>query len=421
VATSLRLSHPTEVLDHLRPGMTVFVPGMSGESLPFFEALRRDPDRANGLTFVGVHFPGINLTNYLELHPRVRQRAYFMSSSMRGELVSGRVDLLPLDYPGIVRDLEQNLPIDVAIAQVSTPDANGLCSLGACQDFLPSVWNTARLRIAHVNPRLPRTAGSFGIKTSDCQLAFEQDAQIPTLASDPPEATPLAHASLVAELIADGDTLQFGVGRLQAAILASLANHRRLRIYSGMVSTPVTRLLERGVIDGEGAIQCGAALGDAQFYASLHGNPMFYFRPARETHDVRRIAAIPNFCAINSAVEVDLFGQVNVDCLKGRLLAGVGGLPAFSAGARLSLGGRSIIVLPATGDAGRSSRIVVAAEPYGVIALPRHEADYVVTEYGVASLRGRSLHDRARDLIAIAAPQFRDALAARWDEVARRL
>jgi acyl-CoA hydrolase len=343
-----------------------------------------------------------------------------MSPSVRTGLPSGRVDLLPLDYPGIVRDLEQN-PLDVAIAQVSAPDENGLCSLGACQDFLPSVWPTARLRIAHINPRLPRTAGAFAVRASDCQLAFECDSQIPTLATDTPDAATLDHAAVAAELIADGDTLQFGVGRLQAAILAQLENHRRLRIYSGMVSTPVMQLLDAGVIDGERAIQCGVALGDEQFYARLHLNPMFYFRPVRETHDVRRIGAIPNFCAINSALEVDLFGQVNVDYLNGRLVAGVGGLPAFSAGARLSPGGRSIILLPATADAGRTSRIVCAGSRCGLIALPRHEADYVVTEYGAAALRGRSVHDRARALIAIAAPQFRDALATRWHEIAGRL
>ena len=159
MATPFSHSSAREVVSRLRPGMTVFVPGVSGESLPFYEELLRDPERAAGVTFVGVHFPGINRTDYLALHPTTRQRAYFMSPAIRAALEDGRVDLMPLDYPGIVRDLEQNVSVDVAVAQVSPPDERGFCSLGASYDFLPSVWHQARVRVAHVNPRLPRTRG----------------------------------------------------------------------------------------------------------------------------------------------------------------------------------------------------------------------------------------------------------------------
>jgi acyl-CoA hydrolase len=418
---SLRLSSSAAALDLLRPGMTVFVPGMSGESLVLLEELTRHPERADGVTFVGVHFPGINRGDYLGLNPSVRQRAYFMSPALREGLLTGRVDLLPLDYPGIIRDLERMRPPDVAVAQGSPPDAQGMCSLGVSQDFLPSIWHRAKSRILHINPRLPRTRGSFAVRTSDCDVAFESDSTIPTLQDETPNPASLRLAALVAELIKDGDTLQFGVGRLQAAILGSLKNHRRLRVYSGMVSAPVTGLLDAGTIDGMGAIECGVALGNETFYRRLDRDPTFFFRPAAETHDVGRIAAIPNFCAINSAVEVDLFGQVNVDCLNGRLVAGVGGLPAFAAGAQMSPGGRSIIVLAASGDKGRVSRIICSAQSHPLIALPRHAADIVVTEYGVAHLRDRTIQQRAQALLSIAAPEFRDELAALWRNVERRL
>jgi acyl-CoA hydrolase len=137
--------------------MTVFVPGMSGESLPFYAELARNPERAAGVTFAGVHFPGINQTNDLALHPTCRQRAYFMSAAVRSALGEGRVDLMPLDYPGIVRDLEQQLTVDVAVAQVSPPDDRGLCSLGASHDFVPSVWRQARRR--PLDHRLIRNRG----------------------------------------------------------------------------------------------------------------------------------------------------------------------------------------------------------------------------------------------------------------------
>jgi acyl-CoA hydrolase len=327
---------------------------------------------------------------------------------------------LPLDYPGIVRDLEENVAVDMAVAQVSPPDAAGQCSLGASYDFLPSVWQRARLRVAHVNPSLPRTQGSYVVKASDCHLGFESSSAIPTMTTEVPDESTAAHARLVAGLVRDGDTLQFGVGKLQAAILQALTHHRGLKIHSGMASSPVSQLIDCGSIRGKGAVEIGVALGDAAFYERLGADEAFFFRPVKETHDVRRIAAIANFCAINSAISVDLFGQVNAESIDGKWVAGAGGLPAFSAGARLSCGGRSIIALTATADGGKVSRIQ-AAMGSGCVTIPRHEADYVVTEYGVAQLRGRSVQDRALALIDIAAPAFRSDLAARWQETAKLL
>jgi acyl-CoA hydrolase len=401
----------------LRPGDNVFVPGVSGESLAFYDALVREPAKAEGLTFVGVHFPGINRCDYLALHPSVRQRAYFMSPLVREGQSKGRVDLFPLDYPGISRDLERLKPIDVAIAQVSPPNELGMCGLGASQDFLPSIWNRAKCKILHINPRLPNTRGSFGVRAADCDIAFESASAIPTIQDEAPDPASFRLAQLVAGLIEDGATLQFGVGRLQAAILGALKNHRRLRVYSGMVSTAVLGLIDAGAINGTGAIECGVALGDESFYSRLDKDPTFYFRPVLETHDIRRIGAIAQFCAINSALEVDLFGQVNVDSLNGQLVAGVGGLPAFASGAQLSRGGRSMIVLAASGNQGRASRIVCTLASPPLIALPRHAADIVVTEYGIAHLRDLSVTERARALIAIAAPEFREALQAQWRTV----
>ncbi|MET0656702.1 MAG: acetyl-CoA hydrolase/transferase C-terminal domain-containing protein [Steroidobacteraceae bacterium] len=407
------------VASRLRPGMTVFVPGMSGESVPFFEALQRSPAHAEGVTFVGIHYPGLN-RDYLSLHASARFRGYFMTPPLRKGLAEGRVDLMPLDYPGVLSDLESGVRIDAVIVQVSPPDTAGLCSLGASYDFAPSVWSTAHLRIAHINPRLPRTRGSCAIRLQDCTHAFEADSDLPTLAREPVDATSERIAANVASLVPDGATLQFGIGRLQTAILSALKTHRGLRVYSGMVTPGVLTLLEAGALASVPAVETGVALGDASFYAQLHEHPAFYFRPVSETHDVRRLAALPTFCAINSGLDVDLFGQVQADHLDGRLIAGVGGLPAYCSGARLSSGGRSIIALPSTAAGGRTSRIT-AGKRTSLVALRRHEADYVVTEHGVATLRSRSITERARALIAIAAPEFRESLAAEWHEIQRSL
>lgn len=408
------------LLREFRPGMTVFLPGMSGESLALQESLVANPATADGVRFVGAHFPGINRSDYLGLHPRARQRGYFMTPGLRAGLGDGRAELMPLDYPGVFRDLSA-LSIDLAIMQVSPPDATGMCSLGVSSDFQPAVWARAKRRIAHVNPRLPRTRGSFAVRYADFDAVFEQDHAILAYDGGTPSPAMQAHAELVAGLVRDGDTLEFGVGKLQAGILAALSNHRNLRVWSGMASSPVLPLLDRGVIAGRNAVQIGVALGDDALYERASRDDAFYFRPVSETHDVRRIAAIEHFCAINSAVEVDLFGQVNADSVGGKLMAGVGGLPAFVAGAALSNGGRSIVALPAMTDNGKHSRIVPRLSDSAFVALPRYAADYVVTEHGVAAMRGLDLGARARALIAIAAPSERERLAANWHEAQAKL
>jgi acyl-CoA hydrolase len=408
-----------EVTAHLQPGTNVFVPGMSGESQPFYEQLERNPAHAQGITFVGVHYPGLN-RDYLALHPTTRFRGYFMSPPLRKGLAAGRVDLMPLDYVVAQQELASTVPIDTVVVQVSPPDARGSCSLGLCYDFAPLVWERARQRIAHINPRLPRTRGSFAVALQDCHIAFEAESDVPTLPSEPADAVSEQIAAHVASLVPDGATVQFGVGKLQTAIVNALESHQRLRIHSGMVTPAVLGLLKSGAIASEGAIDTGVALGDADFYAQLHDHDAFFFRPVSETHDLQRIAQQPTFCAINSALQVDLFGQVQADHLNGRLMAGVGGLPVFCTGAQLSPGGRSIIALPSTTGDGRISRITVD-QRFGLIALRRHEADFVVTEHGVASLRGLSIHQRARALIAIAAPEFRETLAAGWHAIEREL
>lgn len=404
----------------LKPGMTVFVPGVSGESLAFHEALRANPEAANGVRFAGLLFPGINRSDYVGLHPAARQRNYVMTPGLRAGLASGRAELLPLDYPGIWRDLSTNVEVDLAIAQVAPPDADGSCSLGISSDFHAAVWAKAKRRVLHVNPKLPRTQGTFRLRLDEADALFEAEAPLVLYDAGASNDSIERHAALVASLVRDGDTIEFGVGKLPGAILAALKGHRNLRVWSGMVTPAVAALIDSGAVAAEGAIDCGVALGDATFYERLGRDRAFRFRPVGETHDVRRLAAIDHFCAINSAVEVDLFGQVNADTLGGKLLSGVGGLPAFAAGGLLSNGGRSIVALPAATEDGKTSRIVASFDR-GMVAIPRHGADTVVTEHGIASLRGLTIHQRAEALIAVAAPQFRDQLANDWAALAARL
>lgn len=402
------------VVASLKPGMNIYVPGVSGESLAFYDALKANPEACNGVRFIGAHFPGINHSDYIGLHQAARQRNYFMLPGLRQGFACGRAELLPLDYQGIYRDLAGMDDIDIAIVQVTPPDRHGICSLGPCQDFIPAVWSRARLRVAHVNSSLPRTRGAFNIHWDEIDIACEAQWQMLSYDNGQPTELQDRIAAHVTCLVRDGDTIELGIGKIQSATISSLKSHQNLKIYSGMVMAPILELIDTGVIKGPGSIQIGVALGGDDFYQRTAEDLSFFYRPVSDTHDPCKIAGIPNFCAINSAVEVDLFGQVNSDSINGRQLAGVGGLPNFVHGARMSEGGRSIIVLPSMSDNGRFSRIVAAIPSSCNTAIARQDADYVVTEYGVAALRGLSVHARAEALIAIAHPEQRDNLASVW-------
>jgi acyl-CoA hydrolase len=407
------------VVDLLKPGMTVYVPGVSGESLAFFEALKAAPERAAGVLFTGVHFPGINNTDYLNLDPTTRQRAYFMQSHFRGEGRASRVDLLPIDYRGVWYDFANEVEIDIALAHVSEPGPDGM-SLGVSYDFLPAVWRRAKTKVALVNSQMPRTFGSFRVQESECDYLCTAPCAPLTFDSGEPSDDLRALASHVAGIVKDGDSLQLGIGKAPTAILRELHAHKNLRIYSGMVSDAVLPLLDAGVFDNDVPIQAGVALGDAKFYERLDRNDRFFFRPVSETHDIRHISTIPNFVAINAALEIDLMGQVNCYSLDGKLFAGVGGMPAFVTGARSGEDGRSIFSLSATARGGQISRIVPMLSAGSFVGSPRHAVDLVATEYGVAHLRGLSLERRAEQLIGIAAPQFRDQLSEQWSAIRER-
>src|SRR6266436_3538428 len=225
----------------------------------------------------------------------------------------------------------------------------------------------------------------------------------------------------VASLVRDGDTLQLGIGKMQSAVVRALRSHRRLRLHSGMVTEEIVNLLDVGAIRGPGSVVAGVALGDDAFYRRLSEDASFTFRSVDETHDVDRIAGIPGFVAVNAALEVDLFGQVNSDCLDGQLQADVGGMPPFVAGARRSPGGRAIFCLNATAARGTASRIVPKLGAGSAVGVPRHAVDAIVTEYGVAELAPLPVHRRAERLIELAAPSFRADLAREWATLMARL
>ena len=408
------------LVDALQPGQRVFVSTLSTESALLRDELLADPERARGVTFCGVQFPGIDRTDYLALHPQARQEAFFMSAAVRAGIAQGRAELLSLDYQGIVRHLKDGPPHDLAIAQLTPPDANGYCSPGLAADFMPLVWRRAKRRIAHLNPRLPRTQSSFRVHVSEIDTAIEADTALLPFADASAGDIETRIGAHVASLVHDRDTLQFGIGTVPAAVAGALTSHRSLRFHGGMLPSALRTLWEAGAMDRDARITTGVVLGDSTLHDFVARLQPLWLADVAHTHDVVALAAIPRFVAINSAVEVDLFGQINSERAGGLILAGAGGLPAFAQGALQAPGGRLLICLPATARRGEQSRIVAALDAQALCTLPRYLADAVVTEHGVAQLRGLSLDGRAQALIGIAAPQYRAALAAAWDEIRRK-
>lgn len=310
-------------------------------------------------------------------------------------------------------------PVDLAIAQLTPPDAEGWCSPGVSADFLPLAWARARRRIAHLNPRMPRTRGSFRVHISELDQAVEADLPIAEFRERLPGPLEARIASHVAEIVRDGDTLQFGIGGVPLAIASALCNHRRLRLHTGMATSALRTLWDCGTLDRDAQCTVGTLLGDNALQDFAAALPTLRLHDVRHTHNPTVIGAIPRFVSINGAVEIDLFGQVNAERVRGTVQAGPGGLPVFAAGAQRSPGGRLVICLPATAQGGAVSRITPVIGSGGLVTLPRHLADIVVTEHGAAHVRGLDAQRRAEALIAIAAPEHRGSLAAAWDDLRR--
>lgn len=405
----------------LHPGMTVFVEGASGEPTPLLEALAAAPETSAGVHYVGCRIPGLNVIDPAAFHAEARLTSFFVFGEIARSHAAGRVRFMPLHYSGIWQYLA-GLPVDLALIQVSPPDAHGMCSLGVSVHFVPAVLPRVKVIVAEVNRAMPHPPSSYAIPYQRLDYVIRTERPLLGLPAGAPMAETRQIAANVASLIGDGDTIQIGIGRLPAAVLAALDGHRDLGIHGGLVADQVADLHAAGVITGarkshdRGRMVCTAAIGSERVYRWAADCPELQFAPVSYTHDLRVLAGIDHFVAINSVLAVDLGGQANAEMLDGRQVSGTGGLLDFVRGAHLSQGGRSILALPATAAGGRVSRIALRFGAQDVVSCPRADADIVVTEHGIARLRGSSLEERARALIGIAAPAFRETLEKQWTQ-----
>jgi acyl-CoA hydrolase len=396
------------------------VAGCAGEPLALKQVFHEAPELAEGITFLGVWIPGVNRTDWAAFSPSSRAETIFMSADLRDSFKTGRTRFLPLSYSQAVRWLG-SCELDGAVV-MTAPPTGGRASLGIAADFSPVVLERKDVPVlALANARMPPVRDGIGADEERFSSIVSIDHPLVTVPDEMPPEDLQAVAREVASLVEDGDTLQFGLGRFQGAVLEALAKKRDLAIHSGMISGPVADLLGKGVLREEGdPVTTGVALGSEDFYARVADTASIRYRSVAFTHAASTLMAIPSFKAINAAVEVDLFGQVNGEFLGGRQVSGTGGMVDFSRGAGLSPGGASITALTSTAKNGAISRIVPRLGGPAT-SLARHEAGIVVTEYGSADLRLRTIDQRAEALIGIAHPSHRESLTRAFEELTRSL
>jgi acyl-CoA hydrolase len=397
-------------LARLPPGARILVQGCSGESRLLAGRVRAAGAWLDAPAFTGIRIPGVNETIWLpDADPGrlARFETFFMTATLAEE--RDRVAFLPLPYGDILRRL-RSIRVDAAVFAVTPPDARGMCSFGPTVDFLAELWPSIPLRIAHINPLLPRTAGPTGIPRDAIHVAVEAPEAPVGLPDPPPDARSAAIARHVAGFVTDGATIQTGLGKLPGTILRELTDRRNLRMHTGLIGDAMLDLLAAGAIADGRDITTGVALGTQRLYDALPASGID-FRPVSHTHDPRILARIPGLVTINAAMSVDLYGQGYAEVAGGRWHSGTGGATDFARGAAPG-GGLRIIALPAS--AGDQTRIVPPGNGAGPVSLSRTDIDVVVTEHGAADLRGKSHDARAAALVAIAHPDHRAPLARAW-------
>lgn len=351
------------------------------------------------------------------LERRFRHAAFFIGANVRAAVQEGRADFMPVflsEIPTLISS--GRVKIDAALIQVSPPDRHGFVSLGVSVDIVRAAVDTAEVILAEVNPNMPRTLGDSFLSVDRIARLVPVSDPLPELHAEPLDDVCREIGRNVASLIEDGSTLQMGIGRIPDAVLASLDDRSDLGVHTEMFSDGVMRLAEGGVITGRrktfvpGKIVTSFVMGSRALYDWVDGHPAVEMRPSAFTNDPFQISRNDRMVAINSALAVDLTGQVAADTVRGKFFSGIGGQVDFIRGASRSRGGKPVIALPATAKGGSVSRIQAAFEEGTGVVTSRGDVHYAVTEYGIADLWGKNIRERAEALIAIAHPDFRAEL-----------
>lgn len=400
-------------------GKRVFVGSACAEPRALVEALLKRADDLHDVEI--LHFVTLGEAPYLDKRydRRFRHNAFFVGPATRKAVNVGRADYTPV-FMHQVPELFAGgkVPLDVALIQVSSPDEHGYVSLGIGVDVVRAAAEHAKVVIAQVNCNMPRTLGNSFLRIDAIDAFVEHDEPLLEFAYPQPGAVNDKIASNAARLIEDGDCLHIGYGQTPYHVLSHLGDRRDLGMHTEVVSEAVRDLVEAGVITGKyksylpGRVVCSFAIGNKDLYRYVNLNPNFLFLPTQQVYDPMIIAQNPNVVSIGSALEVDLSGQVSSESLGFNFYSGIGGRLDFMRGAAMSKGGKPIVVLPSTNRAGDTSRIVHRLSAGAGVVATRGDVHYIVTEYGIADVHGRTMRERAMALINIAHPKFRDELLA---------
>jgi acyl-CoA hydrolase/RimJ/RimL family protein N-acetyltransferase len=415
-----------EAVKKVRPGQRVFIGTGCAEPLELVTALTKralelpDTEIVHLLTFGEAPYAHRELAQYF------RVNSFFIAENVRDIIQEGLGDYTPIFLSDIPRLFDSGkLPLDVALIHVSPPDQYGMCSFGVSVDIIHSAASNASLVIAQVNPNMPRTLGNCFIHVHDIDILVPSDTAIIEVPPAQVTETTRQIAEYITALIEDGSTIEVGIGRIPQALLTFLKDKKDLGVHTEMVSDSIIDLIESGVITGarksidRGKIVASFAIGTRRIYDYVDNNPLFSFHPTEYVNDPFIIRQQEKMIAVNTALEVDLTGQVCADSIGSKFFSGVGGQVDFNRGAAKSRGGKAIIALPSTAKGGTVSRIKTYLSPGAGVVTTRAGVHYVVTEYGVAYLHGKSVQERALALISIAHPKFRadllrEAIAAKY-------
>ena len=411
------IATPGQAVSHLQPGQRVFIGTGCGEPKELVKALTDRASKLADMEIVQLLTLGEAPYAHKKLADCFLVNSFFVAENVRGLIQEGLGKYTPIFLSDIPRLFSSGqLPLDAALIQVTPPDERGRVSLGVSVDIVKSAAENASLVIAQVNPQMPRTLGDSFIDIYDLDILVPVDT--PIFEATLPESTEVTRkiGERVAALVEDGSTVGFSVGRIPHTVIDFLKEKQNLGIHTEMFTDNIIDLVESGAVTGakktidRGKIVASFCFGTRKLYDYIHNNPLFSFRPTEYVNDPSIIAKQHKMVAINTALEIDLTGQVCADSIGTKIYSGIGGRVDFNSGAGRSYGGKAIIALPSTTADGTTSRIVGKLSPGAGVVTTRGDVHYVVTEYGVAYLHGKSVRDRALALISIAHPRFLETL-----------
>jgi 4-hydroxybutyrate CoA-transferase len=415
----MRIVSADEAVSEIKSGQQVFMHGAAATPTVLLEALVRRAPELRDVKIVHMHAEGPHPHLEPNMQGHFLHKALFIGPNARKAINEGRAEFIPVFLSDIPRLIDQEyLPLDAVLCNVSPPDEHGFCSLGTSVDAMLSAVRMATSVIVQFNKSMPRTLGDSFIHISKIDCAVEVDQPPYDHSAGAAGEIEQKIGGFVADLVQDEATLQMGIGDIPSAVGQQLYHKKNLGVHTEMFTDILVDLVERGVVTCEAKeVNCGKIvtsfmMGTQRLYKFVDNNPMVEMRPVDYTNDTALIRRFKRMTAINSAIEVDITGQVCADSIGSRMYSGVGGQMDFVRGAALAEEGQAIIALPSTAAGGKFSRIAMSLKEGAGVTTTRSHVQTIVTEYGVAQLFGQSLRERAKRLIAIAHPDFRDELTA---------